>query len=87
MPQDSLTRLTETGAEELLHGICFKTGPPRLLGAELEWLVFDAERPGRPVSHERLAAAHDAARALPSAPASPSSRAVSWSSARPPPPP
>ncbi|MCX5403173.1 ergothioneine biosynthesis glutamate--cysteine ligase EgtA [Streptomyces sp. NBC_00335] len=65
MPQDSLTRLTETGAEELLHGICFKTGPPRLLGAELEWLVFDAERPGRPVSHERLAAAHDAARALP----------------------
>ncbi|WP_442813510.1 ergothioneine biosynthesis glutamate--cysteine ligase EgtA [Streptomyces sp. NBC_01244] len=65
MPQDSLTRLTEAGAEELLHGICFKTGPPRLLGAELEWLVFDAERPGRPVSHERLAAAHDAARALP----------------------
>lgn len=65
MPQDSLTRLTEATAEELIHGICFKTGPPRLLGAELEWLVFDAERPGRPVSHERLAAAHDAARALP----------------------
>ncbi|MCJ0875104.1 ergothioneine biosynthesis glutamate--cysteine ligase EgtA [Streptomyces sp. AP-93] len=65
MPQDSLTRLTEATAEELIHGICFKTGPPRLLGAELEWLVFDAERPGRPVSHARLAAAHDAARALP----------------------
>lgn len=65
MPQDSLTRLTEADAEELIHGICFKTGPPRLLGAELEWLVFDAERPDRPVSHERLAAAHDAARALP----------------------
>lgn len=57
--------LTEAAAEELIHGICFKTGPPRLLGAELEWLVFDAERPEDPVSHERLAAAHDAARALP----------------------
>lgn len=65
MPKNSLAPLTEAGAEELIHGICFKTGPPRLLGAELEWLVFDAERPGRPVSHERLATAHDAARALP----------------------
>lgn len=65
MPQDSLTRLTEATAEELIHGICFKTGPPRLLGAELEWLVFDAEQPDRPVSPDRLAAAHDAARALP----------------------
>lgn len=66
MPHDPACpdRLTEAAAEDLIHGICFKTGPPRLLGAELEWLVFDAERPGRPVSHERLAAAHDAARAL-----------------------
>ncbi|AWZ08964.1 MULTISPECIES: ergothioneine biosynthesis glutamate--cysteine ligase EgtA [unclassified Streptomyces] len=58
-------RLTESGAEDLIHGICFKTGPPRLLGAELEWLVFDAEHPALPVSHERLADAHGAARALP----------------------
>ncbi|WP_371619040.1 ergothioneine biosynthesis glutamate--cysteine ligase EgtA [Streptomyces sp. NBC_00454] len=79
MPQDSVqetperppeqpsrpTGLTESAAEDLIHGICFKTGPPRLLGAELEWLVFDAERPGLRVSAERLAAAHDAARALP----------------------
>ncbi|MFE4260540.1 ergothioneine biosynthesis glutamate--cysteine ligase EgtA [Streptomyces sp. NPDC056883] len=65
MPQDSLTRLTEATAEEVIHGICFKTGPPRLLGAELEWLVFDLEQPGLPVSHDRLAAAHAAARALP----------------------
>ncbi|MBT2469865.1 ergothioneine biosynthesis glutamate--cysteine ligase EgtA [Streptomyces sp. ISL-66] len=64
MPQDP-PDLTESAAEDLIHGICFKTGPPRLLGAELEWLVFDAERPDHPVSHERLAAAHDAARALP----------------------
>ncbi|MBW5485331.1 ergothioneine biosynthesis glutamate--cysteine ligase EgtA [Streptomyces bambusae] len=57
--------LTETEAEDLVHGICFKTGPPRLLGAELEWLVLDAERPARPLSPDRLGAAHDAARALP----------------------
>ncbi|MGW6710524.1 ergothioneine biosynthesis glutamate--cysteine ligase EgtA, partial [Streptomyces sp. NPDC054956] len=63
MPHDP-PRLTESAAEDLVHGICFKTGPPRLIGAELEWLVFDAERPALPVSHERLAAAHDAAGAL-----------------------
>ncbi|WP_405977462.1 ergothioneine biosynthesis glutamate--cysteine ligase EgtA [Streptomyces sp. NBC_00158] len=57
--------LTEAAAEDLLHGICFKTGPPRLLGAELEWLVLDAERPWLPLPPERLTAAHAAARALP----------------------
>ncbi|MBT2477457.1 ergothioneine biosynthesis glutamate--cysteine ligase EgtA [Streptomyces sp. ISL-94] len=57
--------ITETQAEDLIHGICFKTGPPRLLGAELEWLVVDAERPEEPLSSERLRAAHAAARALP----------------------
>ncbi|MEU3776139.1 ergothioneine biosynthesis glutamate--cysteine ligase EgtA [Streptomyces sp. NPDC032472] len=63
-PGDSST-ITEATAEELVHGICFKTGPPRTLGAELEWLVLDAERPGEPLPPERLTAAHDAARALP----------------------
>ncbi|WP_051807113.1 ergothioneine biosynthesis glutamate--cysteine ligase EgtA [Streptomyces sp. NRRL F-2664] len=57
--------ISETDAEHLIHGICFKTGPPRRLGAELEWLVLDAERPGRAVSPERLRTAHAAARALP----------------------
>lgn len=57
--------LSETAAEDLIHGICFKTGPPRTLGAELEWLVLDAERPGRILPPDRLTAAHDAARALP----------------------
>ncbi|MFE9932779.1 ergothioneine biosynthesis glutamate--cysteine ligase EgtA [Streptomyces sp. NPDC005533] len=76
MPQDSPTppratvpppnaSLSETEAEELIHGICFKTGPPRLVGAELEWLVLDAERPEQHLSPERLRAAHAAARALP----------------------
>ncbi|MEU8777213.1 ergothioneine biosynthesis glutamate--cysteine ligase EgtA [Streptomyces sp. NPDC048606] len=57
--------LTEAAAEDLVHGICFKTGPPRLLGAELEWLVVDAERPWLPLPPDRLSEAHDAARALP----------------------
>uniref|UniRef100_A0AAU2K113 Glutamate--cysteine ligase EgtA n=1 Tax=Streptomyces sp. NBC_00049 TaxID=2903617 RepID=A0AAU2K113_9ACTN len=75
MPQDSSAppptpsspsapSITETQAEGLIQGICFKTGPPRLVGAELEWLLLDAERPERPVPPERLRAAHAAARAL-----------------------
>ncbi|WP_424210847.1 ergothioneine biosynthesis glutamate--cysteine ligase EgtA [Streptomyces sp. BI20] len=58
-------RITEPEAEDLLHGICFKTGPPRLVGAELEWLVWDPANPHVPPSAERLAAAHAAAGALP----------------------
>ncbi|MFI8100712.1 ergothioneine biosynthesis glutamate--cysteine ligase EgtA [Streptomyces sp. NPDC086023] len=69
MPQESRPRgapaLHESETEELVRGICFKTGPPRYLGAELEWLVYDAEAPDEPVSPDRLVAAHDAARALP----------------------
>lgn len=57
--------LTETAAEDLVRGICFKTGPPRLVGAELEWLLLDAEDPARPLPPARLTAAHDAAAALP----------------------
>jgi ergothioneine biosynthesis glutamate--cysteine ligase EgtA len=44
-------------AEEHIHGICLKTGPPRLVGVELEWLVRDARDPALPVSMERIAAA------------------------------
>ncbi|MGW7102124.1 ergothioneine biosynthesis glutamate--cysteine ligase EgtA [Streptomyces sp. NPDC054838] len=62
-PPDSL--LSEAAAEDLIHGICFKTGPPRLVGAELEWLVVDAERPWVALDADRLTAAHDAAGALP----------------------
>ncbi|GAA0399096.1 ergothioneine biosynthesis glutamate--cysteine ligase EgtA [Streptomyces luteireticuli] len=52
-------------AEALVRGICFKTGPPRLLGVELEWLVHDLHDPTRPVEPARLAAAADRLQKLP----------------------
>jgi glutamate--cysteine ligase len=39
------------------HGICFKTGPPRRIGVELEWLVRDRRDPALPVDQRRVAAA------------------------------
>ncbi|MFB7940289.1 ergothioneine biosynthesis glutamate--cysteine ligase EgtA [Streptomyces sp. NPDC056049] len=57
--------LTEEAAEELLRCICFKTGPPRTVGAELEWLVHDLRDPREPVRPPRLAAALDTVRSLP----------------------
>ncbi|MEU2546866.1 ergothioneine biosynthesis glutamate--cysteine ligase EgtA [Streptomyces roseolus] len=57
--------LTEEAAEDLLRCICFKTGPPRTVGAELEWLVHDLRDPREPVRPHRLAAALDTVRSLP----------------------
>jgi glutamate--cysteine ligase len=57
--------IAETEAADLLRCICFKTGPPRAIGVELEWLLHDAHEPHLPLSPGRLAAAHAAARALP----------------------
>ncbi|GGX87388.1 ergothioneine biosynthesis glutamate--cysteine ligase EgtA [Streptomyces minutiscleroticus] len=57
--------VTEAEVEALVRGICFKTGPPRLLGVEVEWLVREPERPWLPVSPERLEAAYAALRTLP----------------------
>ncbi|MFE7411893.1 ergothioneine biosynthesis glutamate--cysteine ligase EgtA [Streptomyces laurentii] len=57
--------LTEDDAEDLLRCICFKTGPPRTVGAELEWLVHDLRDPRLPVPPGRLAAAIDTVRAVP----------------------
>ncbi|MFD3652760.1 ergothioneine biosynthesis glutamate--cysteine ligase EgtA [Streptomyces sp. NPDC058620] len=57
--------LDEGEAEDLLRGICFKTGPPRKVGVELEWLIHDREHPEVPVSEDRLVAAADAVRAVP----------------------
>ncbi|MER6649073.1 ergothioneine biosynthesis glutamate--cysteine ligase EgtA [Streptomyces sp. NPDC000971] len=74
MPPDTLGQhgppvdaapLGEEEAEDLLRGICFKTGPPRTVGVELEWLVHDREHPEVPVPQDRLRAAADAVRATP----------------------
>ncbi|MBA4863974.1 ergothioneine biosynthesis glutamate--cysteine ligase EgtA [Streptomyces sp. PSKA54] len=65
--------VTEAEVEALVHGICFKTGPPRSIGVELEWLVHDVHgfdnaggyTPPQPVSPARLEAAYAVLRALP----------------------
>ncbi|MBT3155031.1 ergothioneine biosynthesis glutamate--cysteine ligase EgtA [Streptomyces sp. CHD11] len=59
------TTVTETEVEALVRGICFKTGPPRLLGVEVEWFVRELRDPRLPVSPERLAAAYAALRTVP----------------------
>jgi glutamate--cysteine ligase len=51
--------LSELEAEQLIGSICFKTGPPGVLGAELEWLVLDAVDPMSPVPFERVRAIVD----------------------------
>ncbi|MFJ7983950.1 ergothioneine biosynthesis glutamate--cysteine ligase EgtA [Streptomyces sp. NPDC096351] len=57
--------LAEADAEELLRCICFKTGPPRTVGVELEWLVHELRDPRQPVRPPRLATALDSVRSLP----------------------
>lgn len=47
-------RLAENEAREHVYGVCFKTGPPRRTGLELEWLVHDGADARRPVRPERL---------------------------------
>ena len=54
------TAVTEPEVEALVRGICFKTGPPRTLGVEVEWLVHELRLPQLPVTPERLGAAYAA---------------------------
>ncbi|WP_369374525.1 ergothioneine biosynthesis glutamate--cysteine ligase EgtA [Streptomyces sp. cg36] len=58
------TPFTETEADDLLRCICFKTGPPRRIGVEVEWLVHDLHDARSPVQHHRLADAYAALSAL-----------------------
>ena len=74
--------LDEGAAQDLLRGICFKTGPPRIVGVELEWLVHDpreSRRPGAPRTARRRR--RRPARTAPELRADRSSPAASWSSA------
>lgn len=57
--------VTEAEVEALVRGICFKTGPPRTLGVEVEWLVHELRSPQLPVTPERLEAAYAALRTVP----------------------
>ncbi|GAA2457694.1 ergothioneine biosynthesis glutamate--cysteine ligase EgtA [Streptomyces glaucus] len=62
---EHLAAVTEAEVEALVRGICFKTGPPRRLGVEVEWLVHELRAPQLPVPPERLRAAYAALRTLP----------------------
>jgi glutamate--cysteine ligase len=44
-------------AEAYVASVCFKHGPPRLVGVELEWLLHTADRPDLPVDAAVLVAA------------------------------
>ena len=44
-------------AEAYVASVCFKHGPPRLTGVELEWIVHHEDDPRRPLDAARLSAA------------------------------
>jgi glutamate--cysteine ligase len=44
-------------AEAYVASVCFKHGPPKLVGVELEWTVHHRDDPRRPLDRARLAAA------------------------------
>jgi glutamate--cysteine ligase len=51
--------LGEVRAEAFVASTAFKTGPPRLAGVELEWLVYDIDLPAAHVPVQRVRAALD----------------------------
>ncbi|WP_106241293.1 ergothioneine biosynthesis glutamate--cysteine ligase EgtA [Allonocardiopsis opalescens] len=52
--------LTEDDVLDHVRGVCFKTGPPGLVGIESEWLVIDPEHPHVPVPLRTVAPVVDA---------------------------
>ncbi|MEW2048179.1 ergothioneine biosynthesis glutamate--cysteine ligase EgtA [Streptomyces sp. NPDC005476] len=62
---ESRSTLTEAEVEALVRGICFKTGPPRTVGVEVEWIVHELRAPQLPVTPERLETAYAALRTVP----------------------
>jgi glutamate--cysteine ligase len=58
VPQRPVTEATilheVAEAEGYIASICFKTGPPALLGAELEWTVHHEDAPGAPLNSALL---------------------------------
>jgi ergothioneine biosynthesis glutamate--cysteine ligase EgtA len=51
--------ISEADAEQLIGAICFKTGPPATIGAELEWLVVDCYDPSKFVPFSRISKVFD----------------------------
>ncbi|MGQ0624756.1 MAG: glutamate-cysteine ligase family protein [Sporichthyaceae bacterium] len=49
--------LSAAAAEAYIASTCFKTGPPQVVGVELEWLLADAGDPHRRLHPDELAAA------------------------------
>lgn len=61
-------------AEAYVASVCFKHGPPRLVGVELEWMLYRPETPDAPVDLDTLRAAlgpHAPVSLDPSSPARP----------------
>ncbi len=46
----SVDRFSEVEAQTFVALTCFKTGPPRAVGIELEWLLNHRDDPAPPVS-------------------------------------
>ena len=60
--RDTSERLRDCAAVQgFVERVCFKTGPPGLVGAELEWLVAYVDRPTDPVPIPLLRTLIDAA--------------------------
>ncbi|MDH6125354.1 ergothioneine biosynthesis glutamate--cysteine ligase EgtA [Kitasatospora sp. GP82] len=53
-PWADVPPLTEANAEGHLTAICFKIGPPRLVGVEAEWFIHDTGNPGSAVAPDRV---------------------------------
>jgi glutamate--cysteine ligase len=56
-----MSRLTIDDVYEHVKGVCFKTGPPGLVGVETEWFVVDRNAPSRRVPLARVRAMMEAA--------------------------
>lgn len=65
VPQAGVTLRDVTDVHRHIGAVCFKTGPPGTVGAELEWLVADTREPHLPVPPDRVRRAAETAGDLP----------------------
>ncbi|MZE76153.1 ergothioneine biosynthesis glutamate--cysteine ligase EgtA, partial [Streptomyces sp. SID5475] len=63
-PEPRARPVTTAEVDAQVRGVCFKTGPPRRLGVELEWFIHDPRDARSAVEPSRLSAAHAALRGL-----------------------